>query len=64
LLSNSNTCIIELAAVLFVLICIGCKQVVFKMDQYGNGEEMVLENVFNPIRTPSFQNFDQELFTG
>ncbi|XP_020419893.1 exonuclease 1 isoform X2 [Prunus persica] len=47
------------------LVAYGCQAVVFKMDQYGNGEEMVLENVFNPVgRTPSFQNFDQELFTG
>ncbi|XP_068307608.1 exonuclease 1 [Pyrus communis] len=47
------------------LVAYGCQAIVFKMDHYGNGEEIVLENVFNPGRcTPSFQNFDQELFTG
>ncbi|KAM1938305.1 hypothetical protein FF1_015921 [Malus domestica] len=47
------------------LVAYGCQAIVFKMDHYGNGEEIVLENVFNPgSRKPSFQNFDQELFTG
>lgn len=64
-LTSFQSLVIELAGVLFVLICTGCKQIVFKMDHYGNGEEIVLENVFNPGScTPSFQNFDQELFTG
>ena len=49
----------------FVLICIGYKQVVFKMDRYGKGEEIVLNNIFDSVaRTPSFQNFDMELFRG
>lgn len=35
------------------------------MDRYGNGEEMVLDRVFDSVaRAPSFQNFDKELFTG
>ena len=57
--------IIELAGALFVLLCIGCKQIIFKMDQFGNGDELLLDNVFNQVDlTPSFQNFDLELFTG
>lgn len=35
------------------------------MDRYGNGEEILLEKVFNSEpRTPSFQKFTRELFTG
>lgn len=35
------------------------------MDRYGNGEEMVLDRVFDSVaHAPSFQNFDKELFTG
>lgn len=64
-MTSFSSYIIELAGVLFVLICIGCKQIIFKMDQYGNGDEILLDNVFNQVdRTPSFQNFDLELFTG
>jgi exonuclease-1 len=34
------------------------------MDRYGKGEELVLDNVFQAVdQKPSFQNFDQELFT-
>lgn len=35
------------------------------MDRNGNGEELVLDNVFGPeTSTPSFQNFDKDLFIG
>ncbi|KAM6592463.1 hypothetical protein CsatA_000166 [Cannabis sativa] len=48
------------------LIAYGCETILFKMDRYGNGEEILLDNVFNSKkgRTPSFQNFDKELLTG
>ncbi|PON35930.1 XPG/Rad2 endonuclease [Trema orientale] len=47
------------------LIAYGCKAIVFKMDRYGNGEEIQLDNIFDSkARTPSFQNFDKELLTG
>lgn len=40
-------------------------KVIFKMDRYGKGEELILDNVFQAVdQKPSFQNFDQELFTG
>ncbi|KAL0797926.1 hypothetical protein Bca101_053100 [Brassica carinata] len=46
------------------LLAYGCKAVIFKMDRYGKGEELILDNVFQAIdQKPSFQNFDQELFT-
>ncbi|KAM5570450.1 exonuclease 1 [Rosa sericea] len=47
------------------LVAYGCQAIIFKMDQFGNGDELLLDNVFNQVdRTPSFQNFDLELFTG
>ncbi|XP_010540017.1 PREDICTED: exonuclease 1 [Tarenaya hassleriana] len=47
------------------LLAYGCKAVVFKMDRFGNGEELVLGNVFHAVdKKPSFRNFDRELFTG
>ncbi|KAK9925779.1 hypothetical protein M0R45_023044 [Rubus argutus] len=47
------------------LVAYGCQAIIFKMDQYGNGDEILLDNVFNQVdRTPSFQNYDLELFTG
>ncbi|PIM97826.1 Exodeoxyribonuclease I [Handroanthus impetiginosus] len=47
------------------LLAYGCPAVVFKMDRYGTGEEIVLEKIFNTVgRVPSFANFDKELFTG
>ncbi|WKA08033.1 hypothetical protein VitviT2T_025795 [Vitis vinifera] len=47
------------------LMAYGCRAIIFKMDRYGNGEEMVLDRVFDSVaRAPSFQNFDKELFTG
>jgi hypothetical protein len=46
-------------------LCIGCKQIIFKMDRYGNGEQMVLDKVFDSVaRSPSFRNFNMDLFTG
>ncbi|KAF3437202.1 hypothetical protein FNV43_RR19955 [Rhamnella rubrinervis] len=47
------------------LVAYGCQAIVFKMDRFGNGEEIVLDKIFDSaIRTPSFRNFDKELFTG
>ncbi|KAK4395649.1 Exonuclease 1, partial [Sesamum angolense] len=43
----------------------GVVAIVFKMDRYGNGEEIMLNKVFNADgHVPSFKNFDRELFTG
>lgn len=40
-------------------------QVIFKMDRYGNGEEIIIDKVFDSAgRVPSFIHFDKELFTG
>lgn len=47
------------------LMAYGCQAVVFKMDRYGKGEEIVLNKVFDSVaHTPSFRNFDMELFRG
>ncbi|XP_050258721.1 exonuclease 1 isoform X1 [Quercus robur] len=47
------------------LVAYGCQAIVFKMDRFGNGEEIVLNNVFDSVaRKPSFRNLDMELFTG
>ncbi|KAL3818629.1 hypothetical protein ACJIZ3_004534 [Penstemon smallii] len=47
------------------LLAYGCPAIVFKMDKFGNGEEIVLDEVLNSVGSvPSFNNFDQELFTG
>ncbi|KAH7528610.1 hypothetical protein FEM48_Zijuj05G0090200 [Ziziphus jujuba var. spinosa] len=47
------------------LVAYGCQAIIFKMDRYGNGEEIVMDNIFNSVSLkPSFQNFDKELFTG
>ncbi|KAI3443303.1 uncharacterized protein J3R85_000234 [Psidium guajava] len=47
------------------LVAYGCQAIVFKMDRYGNGEEMLLQKVFDSTNgTPSFRNFDMALFTG
>nr|XP_043627349.1 exonuclease 1 [Erigeron canadensis] len=47
------------------LLAYGCSSVIFKMDRYGNGEEIVIDKVFDsPGRVPSFRHFDKELFTG
>lgn len=48
----------------FVLIGIAL-QTIFKMDRYGNGEEMMLDKIFDSAGcTPSFKDFDKELLTG
>ncbi|KAI3735697.1 hypothetical protein L6452_15205 [Arctium lappa] len=47
------------------LLAYGCSSVVFKMDRYGNGEEIVIDKVFDYAGcVPSFRHFDTELFTG
>ncbi|CAL1354598.1 unnamed protein product [Linum trigynum] len=48
------------------LLAYGCQATIFKMDQNGNGDELVLDGVFDPAvsRKPSFQHFTKELFTG
>ncbi|KAF8025194.1 hypothetical protein BT93_F2134 [Corymbia citriodora subsp. variegata] len=47
------------------LVAYGCQAILFKMDRYGNGEEMLLQKVFDSTTsTPSFRNFDMALFTG
>ncbi|KAA8541322.1 hypothetical protein F0562_025285 [Nyssa sinensis] len=47
------------------LLAYGCPTVVFKMDRYGNGEEIVLDKIFDSVaRVPSFRHFDRELFIG
>ncbi|XP_010249407.1 PREDICTED: exonuclease 1 isoform X1 [Nelumbo nucifera] len=47
------------------LMAYGCKAVIFKMDRYGNGEEIVLDSIFNSVAGAySFTNFDKDLFTG
>jgi hypothetical protein len=35
------------------------------MDRYGNGQQIVLDKVFDSVaRTPSFRNFNMDLFRG
>ncbi|KAL8234230.1 hypothetical protein R6Q59_020330 [Mikania micrantha] len=47
------------------LLAYGCSSVIFKMDRFGNGEEIVIDHVFDSVgRLPSFIHFDRELFTG
>ncbi|KAK3225205.1 hypothetical protein Dsin_005067 [Dipteronia sinensis] len=47
------------------LIVYGSQATVFKMDRYGNGEELLLDKVFDSVTcTPSFRSFDNELFIG
>ncbi|XP_076922345.1 exonuclease 1 [Bidens hawaiensis] len=47
------------------LLAYGCTSVIFKMDRYGNGEEIVIDKVFDSAgRLPSFLHFNKELFTG
>ncbi|KAL5998531.1 hypothetical protein ACLOJK_009474 [Asimina triloba] len=46
------------------LMAYGCQAVIFKMDKYGNGEEILLDMVFTSVLDGlSFRYFDQELFT-
>ncbi|KAJ0983363.1 hypothetical protein J5N97_011618 [Dioscorea zingiberensis] len=43
------------------LIAYGCQAVIFKMDRYGKGEELLLDRVFNFVSDVlSFKNFDKE----
>uniref|UniRef100_A0A6N2KT63 Exonuclease 1 n=1 Tax=Salix viminalis TaxID=40686 RepID=A0A6N2KT63_SALVM len=47
------------------LLAYGCQATIFKMDRFGNGEEIVLDKVFDAAaRKPSFQCFNKELFIG
>ncbi|PSR84696.1 Exonuclease [Actinidia chinensis var. chinensis] len=47
------------------LLAYGCPAIVFKMDRYGNGEEIVLNKIFESSdHVPSFRHFDIELFAG
>ncbi|XP_071717457.1 exonuclease 1 [Rutidosis leptorrhynchoides] len=47
------------------LLAYGCSSVIFKMDRYGNGEEIVIDQVFDAVGCrPSFRHFNKELFTG
>ncbi|KAL3529202.1 hypothetical protein ACH5RR_008524 [Cinchona calisaya] len=47
------------------LLTYGCPAIIFKMDRYGNGQEIILDKVFGPVSgVPSFRNFDKNLFTG
>ncbi|CAO2818131.1 unnamed protein product [Amaranthus hypochondriacus] len=46
------------------LLAYGCPSVVFKMDKFGNGEEIVLENILKSTNSkPSFRKFTTSLFT-
>ncbi|XP_072984800.1 exonuclease 1-like isoform X2 [Typha latifolia] len=47
------------------LIAYGCPAIIFKMDRYGNGEEIIMDKVFSVVSDGlSFKNFDNHLFTG
>ncbi|XP_059303409.1 exonuclease 1 isoform X1 [Lycium ferocissimum] len=47
------------------LLAYGCPTVFFKMDAHGNGQEVVLDNVFSCVaRVPSFRHFNKDLFAG
>ncbi|XP_038688103.1 exonuclease 1 [Tripterygium wilfordii] len=47
------------------LMAYGCQAIVFKMDRFGNGQEILLHNVFDSVTcSPSFRHFDKELFIG
>ncbi|KAM7267889.1 hypothetical protein ACFE04_010055 [Oxalis oulophora] len=47
------------------LIAYGCQATIFKMDRYGNAEQILLDKVFaSEIPKPSFRQFDKNLFTG
>ncbi|KAJ0972760.1 hypothetical protein J5N97_020719 [Dioscorea zingiberensis] len=44
-----------------ITIAYGCQAVIFKMDRYGKGEELLLDRVFNFVSDVlSFKNFDKE----
>ncbi|XP_074316592.1 exonuclease 1 [Silene latifolia] len=45
------------------LLAYGCPSVIFKMDKFGNGEEIALDKVFSSTDLkPSFRNFNRVLF--
>ncbi|CAL9066257.1 unnamed protein product [Musa banksii] len=47
------------------LIAYGCQAIIFKMDRYGNGEEILMDKVFKSASDGlSFKDFDKELLTG
>ncbi|GLU18314.1 hypothetical protein SLE2022_346200 [Rubroshorea leprosula] len=47
------------------LIAYSCPSIMFKMDRYGNGEELLLKKIFDSAaKKPSFKHFDKELFIG
>ncbi|KAL8135090.1 exonuclease 1 [Apium graveolens] len=47
------------------LLAYGCPAVIFKMDREGNGEEILMDKLFNSVSClPSFRNFDINLFLG
>ncbi|KAI5660255.1 hypothetical protein M9H77_29048 [Catharanthus roseus] len=47
------------------LLAYGCPAIIFKMDQYGNGQEVILDKFFSSTtHVPSFLSFDRMLFTG
>ncbi|KAL2934159.1 Exonuclease 1, partial [Bienertia sinuspersici] len=47
------------------LLAYGCPSVIFKMDRFGNAEEILLDKVFNSTDSkPSFRNFNTILFIG
>ncbi|CAM0910547.1 unnamed protein product [Alopecurus aequalis] len=47
------------------LIAYGCTAIIFKMDRFGKGEEFIMEKTLKTVKDGlSFQDFDQNLFTG
>ncbi|XP_009600117.1 exonuclease 1-like isoform X2 [Nicotiana tabacum] len=47
------------------LLAYGCPAVFFKMDSFGNGQEVVLDHVFSSAtHVPSFRHLNRDLFTG
>ncbi|KAG6482934.1 hypothetical protein ZIOFF_059573 [Zingiber officinale] len=47
------------------LIAYGCQAIVFKMDRYGYGEEIIMDRLFDTDSDElSFKDFDKELLTG
>lgn len=47
------------------LIAYGCQAIIFKMDRHGNGEEFLIDKVFNTTCDGlRFKEFDRELFVG
>uniref|UniRef100_A0ACD5WZ01 Uncharacterized protein n=1 Tax=Avena sativa TaxID=4498 RepID=A0ACD5WZ01_AVESA len=47
------------------LIAYGCTAIIFKMDRFGKGEEFIMDKTLMTVKDGlSFQDFDQNLFTG